>query len=362
MPLFETTATPDFEALRKCILREGEPDRVHYVELFMDQPIMDQVAKRFDLVRGLDPGDPLFPVQLRIAVYQFLGYDSVNARPTGLAFPRDVLKAADTTAIAAQARAERTWTNEHQGPISSWDDFERYPWPDPKACDTTEIEWVQKNLPDGMAIQASCCQIMEQVTWLMGYETLCLKLYDDPALVDAMFEKVGSIWVDYVGLCVQFERVGIIFGSDDMGFKTQTMIAPEILREKALPWHTRAAQVAHEHGKLYLLHSCGNLESIMDDLIDDVKIDAKHSFEDAICPVTEMNKRYGSRVALLGGIDMDFLCRSSEEQIRRRVRATLDACQPGGGYCLGTGNSVANYIPVDNYLVMLDEGRRYSGS
>ncbi len=58
----------------------------------------------------------------------------------------------------------------------------------------------------------------------------------------------------------------------------------------------------------------------------------------------------------------DVLCgRASEEQIRDRVRKTLDICQPGGGYCLGSGNSIANYIPVDNYLIMMDEGRRYSG-
>ena len=359
MALFETRVKPDFEAMRRCILREGEPDRVHYVELFMDGEIMSEVARRFDLVSGLDAGDELFPLRKRLAVYHFLGYDTVNARPTGLSFPRDVLTTADTTTVPGQARCERNWTNEHQGPVTSWEEFERYPWPDPKKCDTREIEWVEKNLPEGMAIQASCCQIMEQVTWLMGYESLCLKLYDEPKLVDAMFERVGSIWVEYVRLCVQFERVGVMFGSDDMGFKTQTMIAPEILREKGLPWHMRAARVAHEYGKLYFIHSCGNLESIMDDLIDYVKVDAKHSFEDAICPVDEMKGRYGSRVALLGGIDMDFMCRSSEEEIRRRVRRTLDACQRGGGYCLGTGNSVANYIPVENYLAMLDEGRRY---
>ncbi len=48
-----------------------------------------------------------------------------------------------------------------------------------------------------------------------------------------------------------------------------------------------------------------------------------------------------------------------EQEIRSRVRQTLDECMTGGGYCLGSGNSIANYIPVDNYLVMLDEGRRY---
>ena len=64
-------------------------------------------------------------------------------------------------------------------------------------------------------------------------------------------------------------------------------------------------------------------------------------------------------IALLGGIDLDFLCRSEPEAIRERVRDTLNICLPGGGYCLGTGNSVANYIPLDNYLAMLDEGLLY---
>ena len=73
----------------------------------------------------------------------------------------------------------------------------------------------------------------------------------------------------------------------------------------------------------------------------------------------EALERYGDRIAVLGGIDVDFICRASVDQIRKRVRHTLAQCMPGGGYCLGTGNSVANYIPLDNYLAMLDEGRKF---
>ena len=94
----------------------------------------------------------------------------------------------------------------------------------------------------------------------------------------------------------------------------------------------------------------------------EIGFDGKHSFEDTILPVTEAYQRYGQRISVLGGIDVDFLCRASEAEIRSRVRETLEACtgkDRGNGYCLGTGNTVANYMPVDNYLVMLDEGRRY---
>ena len=66
----------------------------------------------------------------------------------------------------------------------------------------------------------------------------------------------------------------------------------------------------------------------------------------------------GHRLSLLGGIAVGLLTRGTEAQIRTRVREVAAACQPGGGFCLGSGNTVANYIPLDNYLAMLDEGRR----
>ena len=100
----------------------------------------------------------------------------------------------------------------------------------------------------------------------------------------------------------------------------------------------------------------------MDDLIDDVKIDAKHCFEDTIEDVREAKThlRPADRAARRDRRGLPLPRRRSRPSARR-VRETLDVCMPGGGYCLGTGNSVANYIPLDNYLAMLDEGRRWKG-
>jgi uroporphyrinogen decarboxylase len=146
-----------------------------------------------------------------------------------------------------------------------------------------------------------------------------------------------------------------------MGFRSGPLLSPADLRAFVLSGHTIMARMSHDAGRPYLLHSCGNLALIMEDLIEEVKIDGKHSFEDTIETVTDAKRKYGDRIALLGGIDVDFLCRSDEAAVRKRVRETLEVCMPGGGYCLGTGNSVANYIPIDHYLVMLDEGRRFTG-
>ena len=58
-------------------------------------------------------------------------------------------------------------------------------------------------------------------------------------------------------------------------------------------------------------------------------------------------------------MDVDKLARLPEPDLRAYVRRVLDACQPSGRYALGSGNSICNYIPVRNYLAMLDEGLKY---
>ncbi len=359
MPLLDKAVQPDFEAFRRCLLRQEEPRRVFHTELYLDAGIKDAVAQRFQLARDLDPADPFFPLRRDIEIHRFLGYDMIRYHPP-FDFWIPTLAARDTAA-PEDAEAQRNWVNEHSGPIQSWEDFERYPWLDPEKVDTRGLEWLDKNLPDDMAVYDLTAHILEQTSNLLGYESLCYKIYEDPDLVDAIIQRVGEIYLGYSRLLCQFRCVGVLWGSDDMGFRTQTLLPPDWLKEKILPWHTKAAAIAHESGRLYFLHCCGNIEALMDAFIDDVQIDAKHSFEDTILPPTKAHCRWGGRIAILGGIDVDFLCRHEEPAIRQRVRETLDVCHPGGGYALGTGNSVANYMPLDHYLVMLDEGRRYSG-
>ena len=98
----------------------------------------------------------------------------------------------------------------------------------------------------------------------------------------------------------------------------------------------------------------------MEDLIEDIGIDAFHSFQDVIIPIGEFKKKYGHRVATLGGVDMDKLVRLDEQDLRGYVRNILDECAPGGRYALGSGNSVTNFVPINNYLVMLDEGAKWT--
>ena len=356
---FSIPVTPDWESLVRCIRRQGTPARVHFIELLMDAEVQTAICDRYGLVDELDPGDPYFAQKRLVRLQRFLGYDYVRCGIEDLEVPLKRTAVADTAVLVRDAG--RSYMEEHRGPITSWAEFEAYPWPDPHTASTRSLEWYEANLPEDMCVIGSggFAHFAEYLTWLMGYETLCYALYDQRDLVLAISRRLIDIYRVITERLLEFRRVRIIWGSDDMGFRSGTLVSPADLREFVLPGHAMIAQMAHATGRPYLLHSCGNLSTIMKDLIEDVGIDALHSFEDTITTVSSTKERYGDRIAVLGGMDMDFMCRASEAQVRQRARDTLARCMPGGGYCLGTGNSVANYIPLDNYMTMLDEGRRF---
>ncbi|MBM3493446.1 MAG: hypothetical protein FJX72_03845 [Armatimonadetes bacterium] len=359
--LLETPVTPDWEAFMRCIARAGTPDRVHNIELFLDPEVNDAVAQRFALEADIPDQAADRAMQRYVAIQRRLGYDYVRCGVEDMAWPLNREATSDTAALSRAGG--RSYIDEHRGPITTWDEFEQYPWPDPAKAGTRALEWCERHLPDDMCVIAGggFGHVAEHLIWLMGYETICYALYDQRDLVQAIADRISRIFADVMRLVLQFPRVKATWGSDDLGHRSGTLISPSDTREFILPGHKTLATMSHIAGRPYLLHSCGNLATIMQDLIEDVRIDAKHSFEDTIELVTDVKDTYGSRIALLGGIDVDFLCTADHQMIRKRVRNTLAKCMPGGGYCLGTGNSVANYIPIESYLVMLDEGRRWQG-
>ncbi|MBN1459439.1 MAG: uroporphyrinogen-III decarboxylase-like protein [Armatimonadetes bacterium] len=331
------------------MLSRRTPDRVPFVELFIDTEVLGALRED-DL--SMNPAER---ARETAEVYYWLGFDYVPAA-TDFAFPYPSVFTTDTAGLS---RGRREWVNEAHGAIETWEQFEKYQWPTPGSAAYAPLERAAAVLPEGMKlIPHGPGGVLENVMWLMGYEPMSYAMVDQPKLVAAVFDRVGETLVEVFDGIAREEAVGAVFLGDDMGFKTQTMISPEDLRKYVFPWQRRLAEVVHSHGKPFLLHSCGNVESVMNELIAFVGIDAKHSFEDVILPVEEVKRRWGDRVAILGGVDVDLLTRGTPDQVRQRTREVLAACMPGGGYALGTGNSVANYIPVENYLALLEEGWR----
>jgi uroporphyrinogen decarboxylase len=291
-----------------------------------------------------------------IKVWYHMGYDYYwTGGLAGTIFQGIYRSGEDTASVS---KGNRIWMEEDKGMISNWQEFEAYPWPDARKIPLRAYEYISRNLPEGMGIMMCFGMgVFECVmNIIVGYVPLCYMLHEDPDLVQAIFDRVGQTIYDLHERIIGLPGMVGFFQGDDLGFMSGTLVSPEHLQRYVLPWHKKIAKLAHDNGLLYILHSCGNLEAIYDDLIDDVGIDAKHSFEDKILPVTAFKERYGSRTGTIGGVDVGKLCTYTPDQLRSYVENIVDTCMPGGGYILGSGNSIANYIPITNYLTMMDAG------
>ncbi len=347
---------PDAERFIAFLMGQARGGQIPLVEYIVDDVVMKPIVVELLGRQWVDWGDDRESQRAYldnfIAFWHRMGYDFVRFEQ-GLNFSMHRLAAPDP---APASDKERLWVDEHHGAIQSWDDFERYPWPAVKEFDFFAVEYINEHMPEGMGLMTChAAGVFERVSQIMSLEGLCLTIHDDPALVQAVAGRVGELMVAFYRHLLDLDRLIAVFQGDDMGFRTATLISPSDLRRYFLPWHRRFAAMAHARGVPYFLHSCGNLEAIMEDLIVEVGIDGKHSFEDAILPVDEFQTRYGDRIAVLGGVDVNVLAAATPDQVRKRTRFLVDTCGQRGRYAIGSGNSIPSYVPVENYLAMVDE-------
>ncbi len=342
---WQSPRQPDFEQFRKVLTRRGRPNHL---------PVYEHIASGefIDAWTGAPwmamPVDEPRKWALYVEFWLSMGFDGV---------PIEVL----LNCPLPEKDVRRGAGSEERIVISGWDDFERYDWPDESApIDYRPYELAARHLPDGAKLVAGVGMgPYEWASTMMGVEGMAFALADEPDLVAAVFEKLGRLIVAANRHLAQMDAVGATRQGDDLGFRTSTFLSPDQLRKLVFPIYRRMTDIAHEAGKPFVLHSCGCLDAVYDDLIDFCGIDAKHSFEEIILPVDRFKAKYGQRVTPLGGLDVDLICRGSEEQIRAYTRDKIARCFADGHWALGTGNSLTDYMPIEHYRYVLEEGLRW---
>jgi uroporphyrinogen decarboxylase len=201
---------------------------------------------------------------------------------------------------------------------------------------------------------------------MVGYMDLCYISADDEELYAELFVKIGDLMTEtWTRLLAKYDDIiGVCRFGDDLGFKTQTLIPEDDIINHVVPQYMRIIEVVHSHKLPFMFHSCGQIFGVMDTIISEAKIDAKHSNEDAIAPYSKWVELYGDRIGNFGGIDTDHLCSMKEDDIKKFTLETLkylDKAKPNGGFAIGSGNSIPDYVPVEGFLAMNTTVREYRG-
>jgi len=343
---------PDFNRLLQAITRSRVPDRVPFFEIFgqIDAQALDYIKTRDPSFTPVCPADANAcaadnNLRTHISGMYALGYDYCTIIP-GFEF---------TKSLRHEDTSDRNYLTSDDAMIRTRADYAAYPWPDAAGMDTSIFDKAAGLLPDGMQTVVYSRGPHLAALYLLGYEGVCYTLVDDEPLLADVINTAGERVLDMYARCTKLPRVGALAMGEDLAFYNGTYLPPDVLRKHVFPWYKKFADLSHSNNMPAVFHSCGNNAAVMDDIIA-CGFDAKHSFEDKITPVWEAKRRWGDRIALLGGFDMDKVTSMNPDEVKRHAAWMTDACKPGGGWALGTGNSVADYVPAENYVAMLEAG------
>jgi len=337
-----THPAPNFERLRAALLCR-QPDRVPLAELWVDQAVMEAFVGR--PIGSHDTGDD-YNLEAEIEFWYRAGYDYIHIEPRYF-FPK---------------KSGRCLTpDEHTGWIASWQDFNDYPWPTISEVDFSSLEEAPRYLQEGMGIIAGTSGIFEEAWMIMGFENLCLSIFEQPDLVGAVFERVTSLLVDIFERAACYPRVGALWISDDLAYTSGPMLNPRLYRRWVFPGYRKMKAICQAHDLPFLLHSDGMLWPVMDDLLE-IGFNGLQPIEPKAMDIGEVKRRVGDRICLIGNVDLDYpLSRGTPDDVDRAVIEVIRMAAAGGGFCLGSSNTVTHYVPLDNYVAMLEACRKYGG-
>ncbi|WP_165608224.1 uroporphyrinogen decarboxylase family protein [Desulfoscipio geothermicus] len=237
------------------------------------------------------------------------------------------------------------------GKLKTWQDFEecKKKMPDPGAAEFYKPaeEYLKKYRKDYAALAG--VRFGPSNTYLsMGIEHFSYMLFDDPDLVDAIMDMFSSFSLRVLEV-IQNMDFDVIFVSDDLAFRSGTFISPKHMERFFMP-HMR--KVAAKIEKPWIYHSCGNINSILDELLT-LGMNGISNLEPGPMDIFQLKKDYGNKVCLMGNIDLHYtLSKGTVEETENEVREKIHRVGPGGGYIIATSNGVAAYCKPENIMAM----------
>jgi uroporphyrinogen decarboxylase len=339
---------PDFNRFLAAV-NHRETDRVPLGEILIDYSIQS----RF-LGRPVTADD----LAAQVEFWSRAGYDFIPITVSMMS-PGKVTEESKITRVLKEmvlrekpgTTDPKAWNLEMTSFIHERPDLDKFPWEAAADIDFSKLHAVKDLLPEGMKVIAISGKIFTLTWMLMGFNNFALKLVLDESLVAEVFERVATIQFKALETIFGMDHVAGVWVVDDIAFGTGPMISPAALKKHVFSWYQKVGDRCHENNRIFLMHSDGDLSVLMDDLIA-MGLDVIQPIDPSCMDMVKVKKQWGDRICLIGNVSNELLRSASPSQIEARVKELLRDAAPGGGFALGSGNSVPNWAKYENYLAM----------
>jgi hypothetical protein len=184
----------------------------------------------------------------------------------------------------------------------------------------------------------------------VGLDHFSYYLADCPDIIEALMERNANAAIEWVEHLPADHGLEAVFVGDDIAFKTGPMFSPAWFRKNYFPRFARVVAAYHKRGIKVLFHSDGNLNSLLDGLVE-AGIDGLNPIEVlAGMDVGDIHRRY-PHLFMAGGIDVSqLLPHGKPQEVKDAVHRALD--EAGGRLMVGSSTELHNDVPLENFLAM----------
>jgi uroporphyrinogen decarboxylase len=295
-------------------------------------------------------------VDIRVAGPRYMGPELPASEPGGV---RDLWGVERTLVVAGAAR----YLEVSRYPLAHVEtvaEVDAYPWPDPGAYDFDDIARQAEGAGEYYVVNVghrlNRTGVLKCAIYLRGMEEFLTDLAVRPDLARAIIRHVTEHYLIHNERIFRAARglVDAFLMGDDFGTQSGLLVSLPMWREFFAPSLRAFAELAHAYGLAVMLHSCGAVRDIIDDLIG-LGVDVLNPVQvrAAGMDIGELKRDFGTRLSFYGAIDIqETLPRGTAEEVEREVARTIDVLGAGGGYILSPTHSIQPDTPVENILAV----------
>lgn len=198
------------------------------------------------------------------------------------------------------------------------------------------------------------CGLFERLHALMGFEGALIALHEEPEEVQALIGACCDFKLREMEKLIMHYHPEVLCMHDDYGMKTNLFMSPDMWRTFFKEPLRRINRFCRERDTVFVLHCCGKVDPIVGDFVE-LGITAWDSVN--YCnDLPELYRKYGTRLSFTTSLDMPFLTRADEAQIRQHVREAIGLL---GRYGNMSPRDDSPTVPQAALDLIADETRRF---